>query len=302
MEKEMLGSVLQSVLFASDRPVTIARFKQVLGEEGPTEEEIQEQVALLKDKFLTMDYGFELREAQGGYQFITKPQNAEYVRRFLETKPFRLGRSSLEVLSIISYRQPITRAEIDSVRGIDSSHLLRTLIERGLVMMDGKAEVPGRPVQYSTTQRFLEVVGLNAISELPPLTELDQLSGDTEDPIKAMERGLDNFIAAPGAQETRVDDQQELSALDTLITSANKGSKEVYESKAHSEVAEENERAVEALNSHPKPRRKRKEMRFEELTNQSPEPEPAPASEPEPPVMTELFEEPTDKPNDQLVN
>lgn len=281
----MLGSILQSILFAADRPVSIDRFKEVVGEEGPSKEEIEEQIALLKEKFTSTDYGFELREAQGGLQFITKPQNSEYVRRFLETKPFRLGRSSLEVLSIIAYRQPITRAEIDAVRGIDSSHLLRTLIERGLVKMDGKAEVPGRPVQYGTTDKFLEVVGLNQVSELPPLSELEQLQGDTEDPLKALEQGLDRFIAAPGEQEAKVDDQSELSELDNLITSAHKGSKEVYESKAHAEVAEENERAVEALNSHPKPRRRKKEVKFEELTGQPQEgellpPVPDPSVEP----------------------
>lgn len=265
MEKEMLSSVLESILFAADRPVSLDRFKEVLGEEGPSLKEIQEQVELLKTRYLEPTFGFELREAQGGFQFVTKAQNAEYVRRFLETKPFRLGRSSLEVLAIIAYRQPITRAEIDAVRGIDSSHLLRTLIERGLVKMAGKAEVPGRPVQYGTTPKFLEVVGLNTISELPPLTELEQLQGNTEDPLKALEAGLDKLIAEPPELLEKMEDQGGLEEIDTMIASAHRGSKEVYESKVHSEVAEENENAVAALQSQPRPRRKRT-VRFEELT------------------------------------
>lgn len=265
---ENLQSILESILFAAERPVSLARFQEVFGENPPEEDSLKESLAAIRDRFQDGSFGFELREAQGGYQFITKPGNAEYVRRFLETKPFRLGRSALEVLAIIAYRQPITRAEIDSVRGIDSSHLLRTLIERGIVQMDGKAEVPGRPVQYGTTKKFLEVVGLNNVSELPPLSEFEQLQGDTEDPIKALETGLDRWITDGNSIQEKFDEQAGLVEINSMIDSAHQGTKEVYESKEQALVAEENERAVEALNSHPRPRRK-KSIKFEEL--QAPE-------------------------------
>ncbi len=180
MELDILKSAVEAMLFIADRPVTVERLMEVFGEEGPSPKEVAEVLKGLKEKYEEPSYGFEIREAQGGYQFSTKIPNATWIQKFQQTKPFRVGRSTLEALSIIAYRQPITRAEIDAVRGIDSSHLLRTLIERGLVRMCGKAEVPGRPVQYGTTPKFLETVGIQSIAELPPLTELSELSGDTE--------------------------------------------------------------------------------------------------------------------------
>jgi segregation and condensation protein B len=260
MELERITSILESLLFAADRPLSMARFREVLGEEGPSEEEITQGLEKIKERTADPNCGFELRQATGGYHFSTKPQNAEWVQKFLQTKPFRLGRSSLEVLSIIAYRQPLTRSEIDHVRGIDSSHLLRTLMERGLVRMTGKAEVPGRPVQYGTTPKFLETVGLNSLAELPPLTELDQLQGDTKDPLQSLEEGLERIIQEEPETlvPTAVEDQKGLEELTTLIDSARQGSKEVYESPEQAEIAEANEQAVIALQSQPKPRRQKK--------------------------------------------
>ena len=234
MEQENLTSVVESILFVADRPVTLNRLKEVFGEQAPSDETLQEAIRSLRERYERTASGFELREAQGGFQFCTKVDNAEWVRKFLATKPFRLGRSALEVLSIIAYRQPLTRAEIDQVRGIDSSHLLRVLIERGLVKMAGKAELPGRPVQYATTPRFLEVVGLETLAQLPPLSELDQLQGDTEDPIKTLESGLDRIMAETKTVEsTFADDTEGLQAIESLLQTAEGGEKEVYESKDH---------------------------------------------------------------------
>jgi segregation and condensation protein B len=268
MEIEKVTSAIESILFAADRPVSLGRLKEVFGEEGPQEETLSEALSSIKERYLNPGFGFELREAQGGFHFVTKAENAEIIRKFLETKPFRLGRSALETLAIIAYRQPITRAEVDQVRGIDSSHLMRTLIERGLVKMAGKAEVPGRPVQYATTPRFLEVLGLSSLSELPPLTELDQLQGDTVDPIKTLEEGLDKFLVAQGEQAADLSeaDKEGLAQIETMLDSAKKGTREIHESQLHAEIAEENENAVAALQSHPRPRKKKATVTYEEIS------------------------------------
>lgn len=271
MEQDLITSAIEAVIFSADKPITIDRLKDVLGEQAPHDEEIKVHLEAIKERYQKTTFGFELREAQGGFHFVTKPCNGEYVRRFLQTKPFRLGRSTLETLAIIAYRQPITRSEIDQVRGIDSSHLMRSLIERGLVKMAGKAEVPGRPVQYATTQKFLEVTGLASIGDLPPLAELEQLQGQTEDPVKLLEENLQRFIDEK--LEGSVDNPKELDStlvsIDEMIQSANQGTKEVHASPIHAEIAQLNEQAVEGMNVFPKVKmnRKKKAITFEELNS-----------------------------------
>jgi segregation and condensation protein B len=268
MEINGITTAIESILFAADKPVSVARFIEVFADLNPRKEDIEEAIQFIQKRYEGTDYGFELRQAQGGYQFITKPQNADWVRKFLETKPFRLGRSSLEVLAIIAYRQPMTRAEIDAVRGIDSSHLLRTLMERGLVKMAGKAEVPGRPVQYATTQKFLEVLGLEDLAHLPPLSELQQLQGDTEDPIKTLEKGLDRFITEELVDQEEVgnlDLQHGLDEIGTLINTADRSQDEVYESKEHAEVAHANQEALKAFQETTPYRRRKRTMTYNDL-------------------------------------
>ena len=247
MESMEMVSSIEAILFAADRPVSVPRFIEVLTVEegqGPNETEIAEALGSIKSKFEAPDFGFELRETHGGYQLTTKAKNADIVRKFLATKPFRLGRSALETLSIVAYRQPITRAEIDVIRGIDSSHLLRTLIERGMVRMVGKAEIPGRPVVYGTTTKFLETVGLGSLADLPPLAELDQLAGDTEDPIKAMENGLDKFMATNTMPEDELDPNEGLDEIETMLQTAGDSDGEIYASPVHREAGEENRAAL----------------------------------------------------------
>ena len=246
MELSRFVPALESVLFASDKPITLARIRNIFGEEAPLDEVIHEAVETLRSRYQDTSFGFELREALGGFHFCTKAEHAPWLRRFFETKPFRLGRSSLEALAIIAYRQPVTRAEIDQVRGLDSSHLLRVLIERGLVQMAGKADVPGRPVQYATTPKFLETVGLNQLTDLPPLSELEKLQGHAPPEMPSLEDGLDRLME--DTQETvavsSAEDRATLEAIDSLIDSA-EGSKEVFESELHREIAGQNQFALE---------------------------------------------------------
>lgn len=293
MEAVPFVSAVEAILFAAERPASFDRLREAFGDPCPNNEQLQEAIDQIQTRYAEPDRGFMLRKAQGGYHFVTKVENAEFIRRFQASKPFRLGRSALEVLSIIAYRQPITRAEIDQVRGIDSSHLLRTLIERGLVRMAGKAEVPGRPVQYGTTQKFLEVIGLASTAELPPLSELNQLQGDTEDPQKRMEEGLDKFLApmkgsAGAGEEAALDDGTDpmLGEIDSMIQNADHAPKEVYASALHREIAEANQEALEAFQAANRRRPRKKDaaaeppkaVTFEELTGGGSDPDSNPAN------------------------
>jgi segregation and condensation protein B len=273
MEEMAFTSAVESILFAAERPVGFDRIREAFGTPAPSNAVILEAIEKIQLRYHDSDRGFELRKAQGGYHFVTKLENAEYIRRFQASKPFRLGRSALEVMAIIAYRQPITRAEIDQVRGIDSSHLLRTLIERGLVRMAGKAEVPGRPVQYASTEKFLETIGLSSTAELPPLSELNQLQGDVEDPQKKMEAGLDRFMQpiqstdeACGTLEGEDGLDPVLNEIDGLIQTADGAPKEVFASAVHREVALANQEALEAFQSQSRKRPRKSKAATEETT------------------------------------
>jgi len=244
MESLELKSAIEAILLAADRPVTILRFMEVFEEDKPLKEDVRDAIEALKDKYADDEQGFGLREAQGGYQFCTKVKNGEYVRKFLASRPFRLSPSALETLAIIAYRQPITRAEIDKIRGMDCSHLMRTLIEKGIVKMAGKADIPGRPVQYGTTPKFLELVGLNSTAELPPLSELKELQGDTpqKDPL---EEGLQKFIDSDAVLDERAHElEQGLGEITEMIKSSKDPKREVYESPEHKDSSEANEEAA----------------------------------------------------------
>lgn len=270
MEIEKLQSAVESILFASENPVTSARLREVFEEIKPSEEELENLLAQIHQKYQDSSYGFELRQSHGGYHFCTKPQNAEWVRKFLASRPFRLSRSALETLAIIAYRQPITRAEIDSVRDMDSSHLLRTLMERGIVKMAGKAEIPGRPVIYATTPKFLELVGLNSLSDLPPLTELHELEGDTEEPKESLEDSLDRVMGEPLIGEPISREDKKLEEIEDLIHSIQRPEKDIFPSPLHSDIAEENHAALAAVQATRFPRKKRTVLIEEEVAAQMP--------------------------------
>lgn len=257
MEIEKLQSAVESILFTSESPVTLARLREVFEEIKPSEQELKHSLEQTHQKYQDPSYGFEIRQSKGGYHFCTKPQNAEWVRKFLASRPFRLSHSALETLSVIAYRQPITRAEIDSVRGMDSSHLLRTLMERGIVKMAGKAEVPGRPVIYATTPKFLELVGLNSLSDLPPLTELHELKGDTEEPKESLEESLDRVMGEPLIGEPISREDKRLEEIEDLIHSIQQPEKDIFPSPLHSDIAEENHAALFAFQATRSPRKKR---------------------------------------------
>ncbi|MBI4703229.1 MAG: SMC-Scp complex subunit ScpB, partial [Deltaproteobacteria bacterium] len=157
---------------------------------------------------LAADYagrGFQLHAVAGGYVFRTNPELAAEVRRFAAQLPVRMTRAQLETLAIVAYRQPITRPEIDDVRGVDSGPVLRTLLERELVRIIGKKEEPGRPLLYGTADKFLELFGLAALTDLPTLREFTELSPESRE-IYERELGV---LAPEGAIEVEEEGQGE---------------------------------------------------------------------------------------------
>ena len=179
MDEERLKAVLESLLFASGEPVSLARLAAVL--EPVTKEAIRQAIADLKSDFHRESRGVTLEEVAGGYQLRTPKEHALYVRKLLAARPPRLSRPMMETLAIIAYRQPITRPEIEQLRGVDSGAVLETLTERRFVKIAGRKEAPGRPLMYATTAEFLQTFGLKDLDSLPDLTELREVEQRIEE-------------------------------------------------------------------------------------------------------------------------
>ena len=170
-----LMPLIEALLFASDRPLSVERIKEVLEEADIRS--IRAACQALRLEYDALGRAFELKEVADGFQFRTRPEFAAYVGRLKRTNPLRLSRASLEVLAIVVYRQPVLRSEIERIRGVDSGGVLKSLLERGLVRILGRENLPGRPLSYGTTRRFLEVFELKSLKDLPSAEELAQEAG-----------------------------------------------------------------------------------------------------------------------------
>jgi segregation and condensation protein B len=170
MDEVDIKPMLESVLFVAGTPIRLETLIEVLPDVG--EEALRKGIEQIQADCREGSRGIELTEVAGGYQFRTKPHWAEWVNRLKKVKAVKLSRSALETLAIIAYRQPVIRPEIEQIRGADSGWVLRTLMEKGLVKMMGRKDLPGRPMIYGTTKAFLELFGLNTISDLPSLKEV----------------------------------------------------------------------------------------------------------------------------------
>ncbi len=163
---------LEAVIFASPRAISLQRLKNLLQSFSYDTSSLLDVLKSLEQKMETR--GFQLVKVAGGYQFRTHPATSDLLQKLLEDKPARLGQSALEVLSIIAYKQPVTRAEVDSVRGVDSGHLIKGLLEKNLIRTEGHAETAGRPLLYGTAPYFLEVFSLGSLDELPSVEEFER--------------------------------------------------------------------------------------------------------------------------------
>jgi segregation and condensation protein B len=174
MEPENIKSIIESLLFVADGPLTIQRLSEVL--EGVEKEDVRSTLDELRSELENSRRGVRLVEVAGGYQFRTAKVNADWVKKFLGGRPARIGRATLETLAIIAYRQPITRAEIEAIRGVDVDGVINTLLDRSLIRAVARKDVPGRPFLYGTTPEFLQLFNLKDLTHLPTLKEMEEIT------------------------------------------------------------------------------------------------------------------------------
>lgn len=176
-----LRNVVESVLFVAPQPLTL---DQLFDATGIEREKIERALQALQGERRDGLSGVVLHEVGGGWQLRTAPESAEYVRRFLKVKPQRLTRAAVETLALIAYRQPVTRPEIEDVRGVDSGAVLKALLDRRLIKIVGKKEEVGRPILYGTTREFLEFFALKDLSALPTLREFQELTEESREIVE----------------------------------------------------------------------------------------------------------------------
>lgn len=173
---EEIKSIIESLLFISETPLTVERIKRVMHQTET--KDIKAALDLLIQEYTFRKRGFYIREVAGGFQFCTNPDNEEWIKRLVQPNPRRLSKAALETLAVIAYKQPIIRADIEHIRGVDCGGILRMLLERKLIRILGRKEIPGRPLIYATTKEFLETFDMKDLKDLPTLKEIDAFGNE----------------------------------------------------------------------------------------------------------------------------
>jgi segregation and condensation protein B len=199
MDDSQRRRIVEAVILASQEPISAQRVAAVIPYCKPAK--VKKLVDALNSEYVKQGRSFEIEDVAGGFQVRTLPEYASYLQQIQPHRPLRLSKAALETLAIVAYKQPVTRAEIENVRGVDAGAVVRSLLERKLVRLDGHKEVPGRPMLYGTTRRFLEVFGLDSLEDLPSLRQLEELA-PADDPTSEETVNLavlDEVAAAPEA-------------------------------------------------------------------------------------------------------
>lgn len=198
MTNEERKAALEAIIYAADEPATIDQLATALGDEKLA---VQSSLDELVDSYANDGRGIEIREVAGGFKLYTKPQQHDVVRRFIKSlrPPLRLTMPALETLAVISYKQPVTGPEIGEIRGVNTSGVLKTLLDKRLITTAGRKEVIGRPILYRTSKEFLMRFGLSDLDELPSLKEFEALAREA--------LGTDEGTAVPDELPTDVHDE-----------------------------------------------------------------------------------------------
>lgn len=224
--------IIEALLFASESPLSVSDIHNCLPEASLTE--IRGALKVLTYEYETMGRSFSLKEVAGGYQLRTHSEYGPYILKMFQTSPSRLSRAAMETLSIIAYKQPIIRQEIERIRGVDVGSILRTLLEKGLIRILGRKDLPGRPLIYGTTKKFLEVFDLKDLKSLPKLKEIKDLGSDEFEPGTPEQLVLAEL--APPPENTDEESEQQLP-----VTTSGDGPREArYEETSVPQGADEN--------------------------------------------------------------
>ena len=238
MTNEERKAALEAIIYAADEPATIEQLAKALGEEKLV---VQASLDELVASYAVEERGIEIRAVAGGYKLYTKPQQHDVVRRFIKSlrPPLRLTMPALETLAVIAYKQPVTSPEISEIRGVNTSGVISTLLDKRLITTAGRKEVIGRPILYKTSKEFLMRFGLSDLEELPSLKEFEALAREA--------LGSDEGVAASGGEvasdEWRVASEGPASENGGAVTTAAVASQE----HAHGSASEAIEHVKEEL-------------------------------------------------------
>ena len=178
MERKEINQIVEALLFASPEPLTQSQLNAIFEPDfvNPDLTTLENIIEDLKDQYNKNDNAFTIVQIASGYQLVSRSEHEIFIRRLLKkSSRLALSNASLETLAIIAYRQPVNRFEIESIRGVDSSGVLKTLLSKNLIKIKGRDSGPGRPLLYNTTEKYLEYFGLKNITEMPKLSELTEL-------------------------------------------------------------------------------------------------------------------------------
>jgi segregation and condensation protein B len=180
-----LSSVIEALIFASDEPITASKIREIIVDNEEqieiTEETVRDFVEKLNLRYDENGLSFRIQRLGGGYTFVTESKYHYWLSIFQHENAYRkLSQSAIESLAIVAYRQPITKPEVDQIRGVDSGYILRQLLEKALVEVSGRADSPGKPLLYRTTKHFLRHFGINSVEELPKPREIDEILKDDD--------------------------------------------------------------------------------------------------------------------------
>lgn len=178
MNEKNLRNIIEALLFASDEELSLEQIKNLLYlyNISVSLKEIEECINKINEEYKKNGNAFEIIKIAGGYQFATKKEYGEFISKMrIESQRKKLSQSALETLAIIAYKQPITRSEIEFIRGVNVDYIVNSLLEKDLIMIKGRANSPGRPIIYGTTDNFLKILGLNSLEDLPKLKEINEI-------------------------------------------------------------------------------------------------------------------------------